>query len=82
MVADVSNVLIFETLERIQSDIASGQEIDKELLRGVSSIERMLSNLSKEQSWGYGELMENRHSLDKIRERLERLERLVNVVDV
>lgn len=82
MAADVSNDLIFETLKRIQSDIASGQEINKESLRRVSSMERMISNLSKEQSWGYGELMEDRHSLDKIRERLERLERLVNVGDV
>ena len=51
MAADVSNELIYETLKQVQSDITSGQDIDKELLRRVSGIERMVSKLSKEQSW-------------------------------
>ena len=47
MVADVSNELIYETLKQVQSDIASGQDIDKELLRRVSGIERMVSKFKQ-----------------------------------
>ncbi len=62
---DVDNDLLLEHLKRIQAELADGKERDRELLSRVSNLERAMAGF-------HVDLVENRHAIDKLSERIER----------
>lgn len=67
--------LVLEHLKRIQAEQAAARERDQEILSRLSHIESGLARIARDESSNYTEIVEDRHAVDKLRERVERIER-------
>lgn len=67
--------LILEHLKKIQAEQRSARERDSEIMHRLSHIETGIARIARDESTNYSELVQDRHAVDKIRERLERIER-------
>lgn len=67
--------LMLEHLKRIQAEQSAARERDTEILSRLSHIESGLARITRDESINYSEIIENRHSVDKLKERIERIER-------
>jgi hypothetical protein len=77
----MSNVenLILEHLKKIQTEQSAARERDQEIVSRLSHIESGLARISRDESANYAEMVEDRHSVDKLRERLDRIERRLEI---
>jgi len=66
--------LILEHLKKIQTEQTSARERDREILARLSSIESGLARISRDEAMTYAELVQDRHVVDKLKERIERIE--------
>lgn len=67
--------LILEHLKKIQAEQASSRERDAEIMSRLANIESGLARIARDESTTYSELIQDRHTVDKLRERIERIER-------
>jgi chromosome segregation ATPase len=67
--------LVLEHLKRIQAEQTAARERDQEILTRLSHIESAVARITRDESSNYAEIVENRHTIDRLRERLERIER-------
>lgn len=67
--------LVLEHLKRIQAEQAAARERDQEILSRLSHVESGLARIARDESSNYTEIVEDRHAVDKLRERVERIER-------
>lgn len=67
--------LILEHLKKIQAEQTTSRERDAEIMSRLANIESGLARITRDESTTYGELIQDRHSVDKLRERIERIER-------
>ena len=67
--------LILEHLKRIQAEQSNARERDQEILNRLSLIESGLARVTRDESANYSEIIANRHTVDKLKERIERIER-------
>jgi len=74
MIENIEN-LILEHLKKIQAEQAAARERDAEILARLSSIENGLARISRDEALTYTELVQDRHVVDKLKERIERIER-------
>ena len=74
MTENVEN-LILEHLKRIQAEQTSARERDAEILARLPHIESGIARIARDESMNYGEIIQDRHSVDKLKERIERIER-------
>ncbi|HNQ58763.1 MAG: hypothetical protein DPW12_12080 [Rhodocyclaceae bacterium] len=74
MIENIEN-LILEHLKKIQAEQAVARERDAEILTRLSSIENGLARISRDEALTYTELVQDRHVVDKLKERIERIER-------
>jgi len=81
MADNVTNELIFEQLKRIQEEQAASRERDKEILLRLSHIETSVARVGRDQAMNYAEIVDDRHVVDRIKERLERIERRLELND-
>ena len=72
--SDADN-LVLEHLKRIQAESAAARDRDQEILSRLAYIEIGLARITRDESANYAELVENLHAVDKLRERIERIER-------
>ena len=72
--------LIFETLKKIQAEQAASRERDAEILSRLSRIELAVARVARDEGQNYAELIEDRHTMDKLKERIERIERRLELV--
>ncbi|HMM54596.1 MAG TPA: hypothetical protein PKC23_06235, partial [Candidatus Desulfobacillus sp.] len=63
------------SLKKIQAEQATARERDAEILTRLSSIENGLARISRDEALTYTELVQDRHVVDKLKERIERIER-------
>lgn len=66
--------LILEHLRAIRSDIAAMKDNMHDVKHRLNSIESGIATLRRESSNNYGEIIDNRHMVDKLIERIERIE--------
>ncbi len=74
MIDNVEN-LILEHLKKIQTELTASRERDSEIMSRLSNIESGIARISRDESMTYGELIQDRHTVDKLKERIERIER-------
>jgi hypothetical protein len=74
MTENIEN-LILEHLKKIQAEQTAARERDAEILTRLSSIENGLARISRDEALTYTELVQDRHVVDKLKERIERIER-------
>jgi hypothetical protein len=47
----------------------------------LASIETGIARIARDESINYGEIIQDRHIIDKLRERIERIERRIELAD-
>ena len=81
MSENVTNELIFETLKAMQAELVASRERDAEVMRRLAGIETAVARLGRDQAQTYADQMDDRHGMDAIRTRLERIERRLEITD-
>ena len=71
--------LILEHLKKIQAEQAEARLRDAEIMTRLSRIESGIARISRNESSNYEEIIQDRHSVDKLRERVERIERRLEI---
>lgn len=67
--------LILEHLKKIQAEQTSTRERDAEIMSRLATIETGIARIARDESLNYGEIIQDRHAVDKLKERIERIER-------
>jgi hypothetical protein len=67
--------LVLEHLKKIQIELVASRERDAEILARLGHIELGLARIARDEATNYGEIIQDRHVVDKIKERLDRIER-------
>lgn len=67
--------LILEHLKAIRAEVASVKTDTREIRSRISSMESSLARVTRDESANYSEIIDNRHTMDKLKERIERIER-------
>lgn len=74
MTENIENLML-EHLKKIQTEQSAARERDTEILSRLSHIETGIARIARDESMNYGEIIEDRHTVDKLKERIERIER-------
>ncbi|MBU2842614.1 hypothetical protein [Acidithiobacillus thiooxidans] len=73
--------LVLEQLRKIRAELDAARERDHEILMRLSGIETGLTRIARDEAGNYAELIHDRHSIDRMRERLDRIERRLEIAD-
>ena len=73
--------LILEQLRKIRMELDASRERDKEILSRLSSIELGIARITRDEAGNYAEIIQDRHVLDRIKERLDRIERRLELAE-
>jgi polyhydroxyalkanoate synthesis regulator phasin len=71
--------LVLELLKKIQAEQSAARERDQEILLRLSHIESGLARIVRDESSNYAEMVQDRHVVDKLRERIERIEKRLEI---
>lgn len=73
----MSNVenLMLEHLKKIQAELAGVRQDNSEIKSRLSSIESGIARITRDEAGNYGEIIENRHMVDKLADRIEKIEK-------
>ncbi len=72
--AEVDN-LVLEHLKKIQTEQTASRERDAEMLSRLAHIETSVARLARDGADNFAEVIANRHAVDKLKQRIERIER-------
>ncbi|HEV6966147.1 hypothetical protein [Roseateles sp.] len=67
--------LILEHLKKIQAEQSAARARDAEVLARLSGIESAIARLGRDSAAQYAEQVEDRHAVDALKARIERIER-------
>jgi len=73
--------LVLEHLKKIQVELNASRERDNEILNRLSHIESGLARITRDEAISYGEIIQDRHVVDKLKERLERIEKRLELTN-
>jgi hypothetical protein len=74
MTENIENLML-EHLKKIQAELSASKERDAEIMRRLSQIEGGLARIYRDEGQNYAEIVEDRHAVDRLKERIERIER-------
>ncbi len=72
--------LVLEHLKKIQTELLASRERDAEILARLGHIELGLARIARDEATNYGEIIQDRHVVDKIKQRLDRIERRLELL--
>ncbi len=78
MTDKVENLLL-EHLKKIQAEQAAARDRDRELMTRLSQIETSIARIGRDNSHAFAEQIEDRHALDALKDRVERIERRLEI---
>ena len=67
--------IVLEHLKKIQAEQSASRERDAEMLSRLAHIETGLARLARDGADNFAEVIADRHVVDKLKERIERIER-------
>lgn len=70
---------IEDVLTKFQAGLSAAQERDQEILSRLSHIESGLARIARNASADHAERVEDRHVIDKLCDRVERIERRLEI---
>jgi tRNA threonylcarbamoyladenosine modification (KEOPS) complex Cgi121 subunit len=73
--ADATDNLVLEHLKRIQTEQTASRERDAEMLSRLAQIDTSIARLARDGADNFAEVIADRHAVDKLRDRIERIER-------
>lgn len=71
--------LILEHLKKIQAEQADARQRDLEIMTRLSQLEAGIARIGRNEANNYEEIVMDRHSIDKLRERVDRIERRLEI---
>ena len=71
--------LVLEHLKKIQNEQSLSRQRDSEIMSRLANIENGIARITRDESSNYSELIQDRHIVDKLKERLERIERRLEI---
>jgi septal ring factor EnvC (AmiA/AmiB activator) len=74
MADEVDNVVL-EHLKKIQGEQTASRERDAEILSRLAHLETSIARLARDGADNFSEVIANRHAVDKLKERIDRIER-------
>ena len=72
---DTVDDLVLEHLKKIQAEQSYARERDAEILSRLAHIETSVARLVRDGADNFAEVVADRHAVDKLKERIERIER-------
>jgi adenylosuccinate lyase len=73
--SDVIDNLVLEHLKKIQAEQTYSRERDAEMLSRLAHIATSIARLARDGANNLAETISDRHAIDKLKERIDRLER-------
>jgi ubiquinone biosynthesis protein UbiJ len=73
--AETVDDLMLEHLKKIQTEQSASRERDAEILSRLAHIETSVPRLARDGADNFAEVVADRHAVDKLKERIERIER-------
>jgi adenylosuccinate lyase len=73
--AETVDNLVLEHLKKIQAEQSASRERDAEILSRLAHIETSVARLARDGADNFAETVADRHAVDKLKERIERIER-------
>ncbi len=73
--------LILEHLKTIQSELSDLREQNRDILKRLGNLETMVARMGRDLAEMAAERVEDRHTIDRLRERVARIERRLELVD-
>ena len=77
--ADKIENLMLEHLKKIQAEQSASRERDRELLSRLGQMESMIARIGRDNAHAFAEQIEDRHSVDALKDRIERIERRLEI---
>jgi chromosome segregation ATPase len=77
--ADKIENLVLEHLKAIQAEQAAARGRDQEILSRLAGIESGMARLVRGEADTFSEIISDRHAVDQIKQRLERVERRLDL---
>ena len=78
MTDNIDNLLL-EHLKKIQAEQSSACDRDREMMTRLGQIETMIARIGRDNAHAFEEQIEDRHALDALKERVERIERRLEI---
>jgi hypothetical protein len=73
--AETVDNLMLEHLKKIQTEQTASRERDAEILSRLAHIETSVARLARDGADNFAEVIADRHTVDKLKARIERIER-------
>ena len=74
MTQEIDNIVL-EHLKKIQAEQTASRERDSDVLGRLAQIETSIARLARDGVDNFAEIISDRHTVDKLKERIERIER-------
>ena len=74
MTQEIDNIVL-EHLKKIQAEQTASRERDSDILGRLAQIETSIARLARDGVDNFAEIISDRHTVDKLKERIERIER-------
>jgi hypothetical protein len=71
--------LMLEHLKKIQAEQSAARERDREMMTGLGQIETSIARIGRDNAHAFEEQIEDRHALDALKDRVERIERRLEI---
>jgi len=73
--ADTVDNLVLEHLKKIQVELTASRDRDADILSRLAHIETSIARLARDGADNFSEIVAERHTIDKLKERIDRIER-------
>ncbi|MCX7166580.1 MAG: hypothetical protein NTV11_09935 [Rhodocyclales bacterium] len=77
---DAIENLVLEHLKRMQAELADIRKDTTEIKSRLGSIETGIARIGRDEAGNYSEIIQDRHIVDRLTERIERIERRLEIV--
>jgi chromosome segregation ATPase len=72
---DAVDNLVLEHLKKIQAEQSASRDRDSDILSRLAHIETSIARLARDGADNFAEIIADRHAVDKLKERIDRIER-------
>lgn len=77
----MSENLVLEHLKKIQAELAGVRQDNAEIKSRLGSIESGIARITRDEAGNYGEIIDNRHMVDKLADRVGRIEKRLEIAN-
>ena len=68
-------------LKKMQAELSAARDRDKEIISRLSMLEEGIARIGKNESSNYADIIHDRHMIDNLKNRIERIEHRLELTD-